>query len=238
MRERRPPAGSGRANPRRIVTQGRSGNPGRRVELEYSARVAKFAPCRVIIQGVTNPTPLPDNVDPAHLAHVQENFVRHMLPLRGFVLSLIPRRHVADDVVQDTFLTVCARAGSYRRDTNYRAWLFTIARFKVLAALKREAGRGGLLDPHLAELLVDEPVEARVAEVPERLAALDACVNKLARMARRAVELRYRDGLGPTDVAGRLGWQVNALNVALSRARAFLRRCVEESLRTARTCGP
>jgi RNA polymerase sigma-70 factor, ECF subfamily len=187
---------------------------------------------------VTNPAPTPENPDPAHLAHVQENFVRHMLPLRGFVLSLIPRRHLADDVVQETFLTVCARAGSYRRDTNYRAWLFTIARFKVLAALKREAGTGELIESESAELLMDETRPAGMPEVPERLAALDRCVDRLARMARRAVDLRYRDGLGPTEVAERLGWQVNALNVALSRARAFLRRCVEEALRTGRTCGP
>jgi len=45
-----------------------------------------------------------------------------------------------------------------------------------------------------------------------------------------------RKNLGPTEIARRMGWSVNALNVALSRARVFLRRCVEESQRAGKSC--
>jgi len=174
--------------------------------------------------------------DPARLVHVQENFVRHILPLKGFVLTLLPQRHLADDIVQETFLTACEKAITFEPGTNFRAWIFTIARFKVLALVKREAGRGRLLNPQLAELLLDDAAGLEAERLPERVAALDDCVGKLARSARQAVLLRYTENLGPTEIALRMGWKVNALNVALSRARVFLRRCVEDSLRAGKPC--
>jgi RNA polymerase sigma-70 factor (ECF subfamily) len=170
------------------------------------------------------------------LAHVQENFVRHILPLKGFVLTLVPQRHMADDIVQETFLTACDKAASYEPGTNFRAWIFTIARFKVLALIKRESGRGQLLSTEATALLLNESLESAALDLPERVAALDGCMGKLARTARQAVELRYTENLGPTEIASRMGWSVNALNVALSRARIFLRRCVEQSLNPGRTC--
>lgn len=179
---------------------------------------------------VTTPAP---SVNP--LAHVQENFVRHILPLRGFVLGLVPQRHLADDIVQETFLTACQKAHTYQPGTNFRAWIYTIARYKVLAALKRTAGNSQFLHDDVAELLADEHVEDE--SVSERVAALDECVSRLANSAHRAVVLRYAENLGPTEIAERMGWSVNALNVALSRARVFLRRCVEQNLRQEKACG-
>lgn len=172
--------------------------------------------------------------DSARLEHVQANFVRHILPLRGFIYGLVPRRHLVDDIVQETFVTACQKAESYQPDSNFRAWIFTIARFKALAALKRDAGRSVLFEPDLVELLAKE--EPPDHGFQDRVAALDACIAKLAGAARRAVVLRYSENLGPTEIAQHMGWSVNALNVALSRARVFLRRCVEETMRTGKSC--
>jgi RNA polymerase sigma-70 factor, ECF subfamily len=166
--------------------------------------------------------------NPTRLAHVQENFVRHILPLRGFVHGLVPRRHLVDDIVQETFLTACQKADSYEPGTNFRAWIFTIARFKALGAIKRDSGQSALLEPDVVDLLAAE--ERPDHKLQDRVTALDQCVEKLARAARTAVVLRYAENLGPTEIAQRMGWSVNALNVALSRARIFLRHCVEQGL--------
>jgi RNA polymerase sigma-70 factor (ECF subfamily) len=168
------------------------------------------------------------------LLHVQENFVRHILPLRGFIFGLVPRRHLVDDIVQETFVTACQKAETYEPGSNFKAWIFAIARFKALAALKRDAGRTMLLEPDVVELLASEDRPDHGFQ--DRVAALDGCIAKLAGAARRAVVLRYSENLGPTEIAQHMGWTVNALNVALSRARTFLRRCVEETLRPHKPC--
>lgn len=169
---------------------------------------------------------------PTNLLHVQQNFLRQIPALRGFLYGLVPRRHLVDDLVQETFLTACQKADTYEPGTNFRAWIFTIARFKALEAIKRECGRSGLFDSGVVDLLADE--ERPDHGLQDRVAALDRCVAKLADAARTAVVLRYAENLGPTEIAHRMAWSVNAINVALSRARIFLRRCVEKSQRAGR----
>jgi RNA polymerase sigma-70 factor, ECF subfamily len=170
----------------------------------------------------------------SRLEHVQENFVRHILPLRGFIFGLVPRRHLVDDIVQETFVTACQKAETYEPGSNFKAWIFAIARFKALATVKRQTGRVVLLEPEVVELLASEVRPDHGLQ--DRVAVLDGCIGKLADTARRAVVLRYSESLGPTEIAQRMGWSVNALNVALTRARIFLRRCVEESIRPSKPC--
>jgi RNA polymerase sigma-70 factor (ECF subfamily) len=67
-------------------------------------------------------------------------------------------------------------------------------------------------------------------EVPddwaERREALARCVEQLAPRAREILELRYSEEfLPPPEIASRLSWSVNAVHVALSRARKFLQDC-------------
>lgn len=161
---------------------------------------------------------------------VQKLFVEHLPALRRFVLSLMPRRSEADDVVQEVFLTVTTKANDFVLGSNFKAWAFAIARFKVLEHLRR-AKR----DPHV---LTDSVIEKLASEAedsdPERdsliLRALARCIEKLAPKRKQAIELQYGENCTPPEIADRLGWGVNSVNVALSRARADLRDCVQNAI--------
>ncbi|MEM0968112.1 MAG: sigma factor-like helix-turn-helix DNA-binding protein, partial [Verrucomicrobiota bacterium] len=60
-----------------------------------------------------------------------------------------------------------------------------------------------------------------------RKRALRDCIAKLAAKPRTMIELQYRENLKPAAIARQLGWDTNAVYVALSRARADLRHCVK-----------
>jgi len=62
-----------------------------------------------------------------HVLLVQKLFVQHMPQLRAFVLSLMPDFSQVDDIIQDAFLTVTAKAADFQEGTNFKAWVFTIA---------------------------------------------------------------------------------------------------------------
>ena len=62
------------------------------------------------------------------------------------------------------------------------------------------------------------------------LSCLRACLMRLAPKARHAVELRYQQANKPPEIARQMGWTVEAVHVALSRARVFLRDCVTNRL--------
>lgn len=172
------------------------------------------------------PNPHPEEEDPRD--HVSALFVRFSPELRGFILALLPNPSHADDVFQETFLTVTRKAADFRPGTNFLAWACTIARYKVLEAART---RTGGMRP-----LSEEVMESLCAAMPEpqneaqELQALNQCIEELHPHTRRAVELRYEQGHKPAEIANRLGWTAESVYVVLSRARAVLRECVGRKL--------
>src|SRR5260370_41320408 len=90
---------------------------------------------------------------PEQTALVQSLFVQHLPALRGFVLSLVSDFSLVDDIVQETFLVITAKAGTFQRGTNFRAWAWTIARYKVLQTLEKQAPVPERFAPDVLEAL-------------------------------------------------------------------------------------
>lgn len=164
-----------------------------------------------------------------HVLLVQKLFVQHMPQLRAFVLSLMPDFSQVDDIIQDAFLTVTAKAADFQEGTNFKAWVFTIARFRVLKAMNA-------MDRAFLPLSEDV-IEKLAAAIPDqasgydrKLSLLEQCLKKLAPQARRMVEMRYYEALKPAAIAELLGVGVNGVSVLLSRSRVVLRACVEQKL--------
>jgi RNA polymerase sigma-70 factor (ECF subfamily) len=160
---------------------------------------------------------------------VQSLFVQHLPALRGFVLSLVSDFSLVDDIVQETFLVITAKAASFQRGTNFRAWAWTIARYKVLQTLEKAAPVPERFAPDVLEALAAQG-SAETWYSDEQLQHLAKCMEGLAPKAREAVELRYQQAHRPPEIASRLGWTVESVHVALSRARVFLRDCVTQRM--------
>lgn len=174
----------------------------------------------------------PAPASPEQTALVQSLFVQHLPALRGFVLSLVSDFSLVDDVVQETFLVITAKASSFQRGTNFRAWAWTIARYKVLQMLEKNAPTPERFAPEVLEALAaHETAETWFSD--EQMQHLAKCMEELAPRAREAVELRYQQAHRPPEIASRLGWTVESVHVALSRARVFLRDCVTHRMAAA-----
>jgi RNA polymerase sigma-70 factor (ECF subfamily) len=156
---------------------------------------------------------------------VQSLFVQNMMAVRGFVIGLMPDFSRVDDVMQETFLTVTAKAEDFVEGTNFRSWACTIARFKVLEALRRPGSREVALDEEVIDALCATEMDEWQPE--EELRLLSRCKDELAPQARRVIDLRYEQAHRPPEIAQRMGWSVNAVHVALARARVTLRECIE-----------
>jgi len=169
---------------------------------------------------------------PEQIALVQSLFVQHLPALRGFVVSLVSDFSLVDDVVQETFLVVTAKAASFQRGTNFRAWAWTIARYKVLQTLEKNAPVAERFQPEVVEALCAHD-SAQTWFSDEHIQHLACCMEGLAPRAREAVELRYQQAHRPPEIATRLGWTVESVHVALSRARVFLRDCMTQRLAAA-----
>lgn len=158
---------------------------------------------------------------------VQALFLNQVDDLRGYALGLTGDAALADDAVQECFVVVQEKADTFAPGSDFVAWTRTILRHKVLELL-RFRGRADSFPTALVEQLAAEAPPPDRWEAERR--ALVACLPLLAPSARRLVQLRHLDGLDPTAIAGRVTWTVNAVHVALSRARAALRTCIQRAI--------
>jgi len=168
--------------------------------------------------------------DRAAAETVQGLFLQHAAALRGFILGLLPDRAAANDVFQEVFLTVTQRAEQYRPDSSFLPWARGIARNKVLEHFRRCRRQPQPFDDRLLEVLADAAGRQDDAW-EERRAALAECIQELAPRARQILELRYAEApASPPEIARQLAWTVNAVHVALARARKFLQDCTRRRL--------
>ena len=163
-----------------------------------------------------------------HTIHVQELFVEYVGGLKYFILSMLPDPDEAQDIVQETFITITAKANEFSRGSNFKAWAYTIARFKVLETYKRKKRDANRLSDSVIELLASEADE--FDKDTSQADALKSCLKKLSPKVSKMIELRYQEGLKPSKIADQIGWTAEAVYVALSRTRTSLKSCIEKKL--------
>lgn len=168
--------------------------------------------------------------DDGHLREVQRLFLQHTNRLRGFILGLLPDRAATDDVLQEVFLVVTAKAAEFQSGTDFLAWVRAVARLKILERRQRRFPT--------ARQLADDAWDSLVQAAPEvddaweaRREALQQCLGELAPRAREVVQLRYSiERLELDEVARRMSWTVGSVKVALCRAKDALWGCVQRRL--------
>lgn len=159
---------------------------------------------------------------------VQRLFVKHASAIRGFIRAFLPDFNQADDVLQESFLTATAKADSFQEGTNFLAWATAIAKLKTLEFHRKNRSAGETLSPEVIDALCETPPPTPSDGFQ---AMLRDCLAELPHRAKEALDLRYGDACKPAEVAQRLNWTAESVYVTLSRARAFLRKCVERKMK-------
>ena len=172
----------------------------------------------------------------AHVLSVQRLFVRNQQHVRAFVAALVADFTIVDDVVQDTFLEITLQAASFEMGSNFMSWARTIARFRVLSAVRDRQRLSRRLADDVIEALAAEPLLNELDDRHEgEVVQLRICLENLAPAAREMVRLRYASEHLPQAIAQLRAQSVNAVNVTLARARAALRDCIERGLKAGGT---
>jgi RNA polymerase sigma-70 factor (ECF subfamily) len=150
----------------------------------------------------------------------------HQPELHAFIISLMPGTEGAEDVLQETNLVLWEKRKTFQRGTNFRAWVFQIARYKVMAHRRKLANLGFLIfDDDLAEQLAEE-CEAEPEEFSVRREALKKCLARLKEPERQLIEHRYVSESNLDDFAQKSGRSAESLRVTLFRLRAGLKKCI------------
>ncbi len=153
-------------------------------------------------------------------------FKRYERPLGRFLAQMTRSSHLADDLLQETFLAAYRRRNQLPPTEEIERWLFGIARNRALHAL-RGVRRGREATARLARMLgLGSPIEDS-----EALEIRELVVRTLEPDDRSLFILRYVHGFTASDLAEITGLTPEAVRKRLSRAAARLGAAYDDANR-------
>jgi RNA polymerase sigma-70 factor, ECF subfamily len=141
---------------------------------------------------------------------------------------MLRRRSIAEEALQDVFVTIWQRAGQFRRERGRpMGWLMSIARYRAIDILRRER-----LAPALSS---DWAEDAAASETPQDTAAawlpgaalLERCLALLTERQRECLELAFVGGHSHEEVARLTGAPLGTVKSWIRRALQALKTCLE-----------
>jgi RNA polymerase sigma-70 factor (ECF subfamily) len=166
---------------------------------------------------------------------MEETFVQlvvsHQPALHAFVLSMLPGHPEADDVIQEVNSAVWKKRGEFEIGTNFKAWLFSVAKFKVMALWRDQKRQKVWAMPEEAlTKLLDEAASDCVETSHPRHDALRQCIQQLRPEDRGLILRRYFDDCSLKTLAEEVGRTAENLKGTMHRIRLSLRHCVRSKL--------
>jgi len=151
----------------------------------------------------------------------------------SYILTLLPNRADADDVLQETSMVLWRKFEEFDQSSNFTAWACRIAYFEVLRFRRRKKPQELAFSSSVVELLATETA-SRSDELETRYQALSNCVKKLRPGDQELVALRYREQATIRYIAAEIGRPIEGLYKTYQRIRRSLVDCVDRAL--AREC--
>lgn len=155
---------------------------------------------------------------------------QHQAMVLTYVFAIVRDRDLADDLLQETFLSAYRQGRRLGDIRDLPAWLRAVARNHALTALSRRRRQAtSLRDAWRAASPETQPAPEEV--LVESLAALEACREKLPDQQKRIVALFYDTGQSADQIAGQLGLTEKTVYQTLWIARGNLRDCIVRRVR-------
>ncbi len=161
--------------------------------------------------------------DPGAFASLVERWQSHLI---NFFHRSTGNRDDAEDLAQETFLDLYRSAPRYEARSSFKAFLFTLARRRLIDGYRKKARRPlQYIDP--AENLIQEHADQsnNCNEIEE---AFHRALADLPDNQRQAILLLQQQGLSYEEISEALGGSVSAVKSWIYRARGHLRKALAE----------
>jgi RNA polymerase sigma-70 factor (ECF subfamily) len=197
-------------------------------ETDGAARPAKRH--RLHGRGLMIPGPLPAD-DSAKSRLFLPLFLQNQRRVYAYVLTLLPHRADADDVLQEASLVMWDKFDPDHLPEDFAAWGCRIAYFKVLDHRKKGQRCRVTFSQPLLDRLAETAVEQAAAlQLDARSDALSGCVEKLNPRDRDLLARRLAEGATTRSTAAQVGRSPDAVYKALAKIRQALFDCVGRAL--------
>jgi RNA polymerase sigma-70 factor (ECF subfamily) len=153
----------------------------------------------------------------------------------GLAFRITRDHHGSEEVLQEVFLTLVKKIGTFRGESKFSSWLYRVTMNAIYMQLRSDKkhesdvsledyapyNEGGMLSGVKAKDWSNRPDTALFNK--EAKENIEMAVNKLPESYRVVFHLRDVEGLSNEETAEALGLSVTAVKSRLHRARLFLR---------------
>jgi RNA polymerase sigma-70 factor, ECF subfamily len=157
-------------------------------------------------------------------------FDRHADAVFTLAYRIVYDRHLAEDVVQETFISAMQNLHTWRGDGPIAAWLYRIGYRNAIAQLRKRRDTP-IDDDTLSRTIpptTNTPEHAAIAG--ELASVIDAAIYRLPPLLRAVLVLRDVEELSTKHVASVLDLSESAVKMRLTRARTALRSDLQRYL--------
>lgn len=146
-----------------------------------------------------------------------------------FILTLIPCRNDADEVMQETSLVLWRKFNEYQMEGSFTGWACGIARIEVLRLMDRKKRFAAFFDEQLLTQLAS--THTRYDEILEiRRDFLSQCKRQLPEKDLYLLQLIYESDHGAKTAASIMDQPLSTIYRHLDRIRTVLFRCIERKM--------
>ncbi len=152
--------------------------------------------------------------------------------LFGLALRVVRQRDLAEDVVQEAFMTIWRVAGDYRATLSPpMAWMGLIVRSRALDLLRKRTADRAQLTQEFDQIMEDTmqsdaPDPSATANASEQALALHQCLSQLEGRQREVVSLAYLRDLSHSEIAEQLHLPLGTVKTWIRRGLEKLRVCM------------
>ena len=116
-------------------------------------------------------------------------FAANSSRINSFIFCMVPNESDAEDILQETTITMWEKYDTYQQGTDFVAWAVTIAKYKILEFRRKNKAKNLLLDDAVLTLL-EEDSRNLFDDTEQRTRALRQCVQKLPKKDRDFIKLK------------------------------------------------
>ena len=147
----------------------------------------------------------------------------------AYISSMVPDFHQAEDVLELVAIILVRKFNTYDRDRPFVNWSIGVARNEVLKHRRKYATDRHVFSDDLVQDISVTYCELS-PELDDRRRLLRDCLESVEGRSRRALQMRYFDGLKPAEIADHMQMASGAVRVMLHRIRAVIKQCIESRL--------
>lgn len=152
---------------------------------------------------------------------------RYQGPIFAYIYRWLRNRADAEDLTQDVFIKMFRALHTYSRKSSFRAWLYRIARNRVIDYLRRK--KPAAVDINVVVVKDGNPTPIQVHERTSEQEMLTKVIETLPPLYREVLLLRHRDELSYEEIVEMTGIALGTIKARLHRARHMLKKQLTEA---------